>query len=348
MPHPSPLKPFPGFLQDRSRGEVLAILVCLPVVLLLLGSAGYMLVEGWGAFDSLYMSAITLTTVGYLEVHPLTTAGRMFTMGYLLVGVFTMFYAATELVRAVVSGELRGDLGRRRMERMLEEMRDHVIVCGYGRMGHLVCAEFSARDQPFVVVERRGELLEGFALPHGVALPGDATTDEVLKRAGVGRARCLVTVAASDADNLFITMSARLLNDRLYIVARADGEEAERKLLRAGATRVVSPYVIGGQRVAQAVLRPTVLDFLELATRRDYLEIEMEEVEVAAGSPLVGAPLKDGRIRRDLGIILVAIKNREGKMMFNPPSDMVLNPGDVLVALGHTEQLERLAQLAGA
>jgi voltage-gated potassium channel len=157
-----------------------------------------------------------------------------------------------------------------------------------------------------------------------------------------------VTVAASDADNLFITMSARLLNDRLYIVARAADEEAERKLTRAGASRVVQPYVIGGQRVAQAVLRPTVLDFLELAGRRDYLEIEIEEVAVAAGSALVGAPLKDSRIRSELGIILVAIKNREGTMVFNPPPDTILSPGDVLVALGHAEQLERLVRLANA
>jgi voltage-gated potassium channel len=305
-------------------------------------------VEGWGFFDALYMSVITLTTVGYLEVHPLSAGGRVFTMGYLLAGVFTMFYAATEIVRAVVSGEVRGDLGRRRMERMLEKLHEHVIVCGYGRMGHLVCAEFSARKRPFVIIERHGELLADFALPHGVPLPGDATSDEVLRRAGVERARSLVTVAASDADNLFITMSARLLNDRLHIVARADGEEAERKLLRAGATRVVSPYLIGGQRVAQAVLRPTVLDFLELATRRDYLELEIEEVAVAAGSALAGAPVRDSRIRSELGIILVAIKSRDGKMMFNPPPDTVLNPGDVLVALGHADQLFRLQALADA
>jgi voltage-gated potassium channel len=311
-----------------------------------LGAAGYALAEGWGLLDALYMSVITLTTVGYFEVHPLSPAGRVFTIGFLLVGVFTMFYTATEIVRAVVSGEVRGDWEKRRMERMLAEMREHIIICGYGRMGRLVCAEFSAMGRPFVVVDRRAELLEGFALPHGMPLPGDATSDEVLKKAGVERARGLVTVAASDADNLYITMSARLLNDRLHIVARAEGEESERKLVRAGATRVVSPYVIGGQRVAQAVVRPTVLDFLELATRHDYLELQIEEVTVAKGAALVGALVKDSRIRRDLGIILVAIKKADGKMTFNPPPEAVLGPGDVLVALGHSEQLEQLQKLA--
>ena len=314
--------------------------------MVLVGAAGYSLVEGWGLLDALYMSVITLTTVGYFEVHPLSPGGRIFTMGFLLVGVFSVFYAATEIVRAVVSGEVRGDLERRRMERLLDEMRDHVIVCGYGRMGRLVCEEFSAMARPFVVVDRRTDLLDGFAMPHGLPLAGDATSDEVLKRAGVARARALVTVAASDADNLYITMSARLLNDRLHIVARSEDDEAERKLLRAGASRVVSPYVIGGQRVAQAVLRPTVLDFLELATRHDYLELQIEEVAVSAGSTLVGAQLKDSRIRRDLGIILVAIKHPDGQMEFNPPPEGTLGDGDVLVALGHREQLEQLEKLA--
>jgi voltage-gated potassium channel len=330
----------------RLRNARFLLLLALPLVLLAVGAVGYALLEGWGPLDSLYMSVITLTTVGYFEVHPLSSGGRIFTIGFLMVGVFTMFYAATEIVRAVVSGEVRGDLEKRRMEHMLAGMRDHVIVCGYGRMGHLVCAEFSALGHPFVILDRRAELLEGFSLPHGVPLAGDATDDDVLKRAGVERARGLVTVAASDAENLYITMSARLLNDRLHIVARAEEEEAERKLLRAGATRVVSPYVIGGQRVAQAFLRPTVLDFLELATRHDYLELQIEEVTIAPGSALAGAQVKDPRIRRDLGIIVVAIKKADGKMAFNPPPEAALEPADVLVALGHTTQLDQLEKLA--
>jgi voltage-gated potassium channel len=213
-------------------------------------------------------------------------------------------------------------------------------------MGQLVCAEFSALGIPFVVVDNVTATLEGFQLEHGIPLVGDATTDEILKRAGVERARCLVTLTTSDADNLYITMSARLLNDRLHIVARADSEEAQGKLIRAGANRVVSPYVIGGQRVSLAVLRPAVLDFLELATRSDYEELQIEEIEIRAGSALAGASVKDRRIRQELGIIIVAIKRRDGRMVFNPPPDEALDEGDVLIALGHRDQLDRLESLS--
>ncbi len=328
------------------RRHLFALLV--PVALVAVGTAGYRLVEGWSLFDSLYMTVITLTTVGFMEVHPLTAGGRAFTMLITVGGVFTMLYAATALIGAVVSGEIRGSLGRQRMERRLAELVGHTIVCGYGRMGRLVCQEFSRMGIPFVLVDRQADVLEDFQLPHGIALHGDATDDAVLRRAGVLRARSLVTVAASDADNLYITMSARLLNEKLLIVARSEEAEAEKKLVRAGASRVVSPYAIGGRRVAQAVLRPNVMDFIELATRSDYLELQIEEAEIEAGSSLAGRTVKDSRVRRDLGIILVAIRKPDGKMVFNPPADATLEEGDVLICLGHRAQLERLETLARA
>jgi voltage-gated potassium channel len=328
----------------RLRAFLLALAV--PVLLLLVGTGGYMLVEGWGAFDALYMSAITVTTVGYLEVHPLSHAGRLFTIGYLLVGVFSLFYVATAIIRSIVSGEVRQHLGRQLMERTLSTIEGHVVVCGLGRMGQIVCEEFSKMEMPFVVIERDPALAESLNIPHGIGLSGDATSDEVLRRAGVERARTLVTVAASDADNLYIVMSARLMNDKLYIVARAADEEAEKKLRRAGANRVVSPYVIGGQRVAQAVLRPAVLDFIELATREDFLELQIEEVAVGPRGSLVGVPVKDNRIRQELGVMLLAVRKPSGEMRFNPTPDTILQAGDVLIALGHKEQLGRLTLLA--
>jgi voltage-gated potassium channel len=263
-------------------------------------------------------------------------------------GIFTLLYAATEAIRAIVSGELVSVLGRQRMDRSLGEIRDHFVVCGYGRMGSLVCREFSALGLPFVVIDRDPQLLRDFRLPHGLVLVGDATSDDVLRRAGVTRARALVTAAASDADNLFITMSARFLNDKLLIVSRAEEEETERKLLRAGASRVVSPYVIGGQRVAQAVLRPAVMDFLELATRSQHLELQIEETAVAKGSGLAGATIRDSQLRQDLGIIVVAIKKPDGRMVFNPAPELAIVAGDVLIAMGHRQQLDRLERLAGA
>jgi voltage-gated potassium channel len=322
------------------RRYVLVLLV--PILLVAAGTGGYQVIEGWSLFDALYMTVITLTTVGFEEVHPLSPVGRAFTIGLLLGGVFTFFYAATEIIRAVVSGELRDTFGRRRMERSLQALQGHLIVCGFGRMGRLVCAEFSGQGLPFVVIDRQAEPLEGFQMPHGIALHGDATSDEVLRHAGIDRARALVTVAASDSDNLFITMSARLLNDKLFIVARAEDVGSETKLLRAGANRVVSPYLIGGSRVAHAVLRPTVVDYIELATRTEHFELQIEEARIAPRSPLVGATLKESGLRQGLGVIIVAIKRVAGHMVFNPPPETLLEADDILIAIGRREDLDRL------
>jgi voltage-gated potassium channel len=196
----------------RPRAQRFLLVLAVPVALLVIGTLGYHTLEGWPLDDALYMTVITITTVGYREVHELSGAGRAFTMFLALGGVFTLFYFATELIRLVVSGEVREIVGRQRMERSLAEFTDHRIVCGLGRMGRLVCHEFSTMGLPFVVIDRLPELIESFRMPHGIAIQGDATSDEVLRRAGVERARALVTVAASDADNLYITMSARVLN----------------------------------------------------------------------------------------------------------------------------------------
>jgi voltage-gated potassium channel len=311
-----------------------------------LGTLGYVVIEGWGTFDALYMTVITVTTVGYAEIHPLSTVGRAFTMVLALGGIFTFFYVAADVIRGVVSGEIARLLGRQRMERQLAGLKNHMIVCGFGRMGRYVCQQFSSQGLPFVLIEREAALLEGFRMPGGIPLQGDATSEDTLKRAGVERARALVTAAASDADNLYITMSARLLNEKLLIVARAEGEAAEQKLARAGATRVVSPYAIGGQRVAQAVLRPNVLDFIELATKGEHLELQIEETEIASGSRLAGQALKDSQLRQDLGIIIVAIKKPHAGMIYNPAPSVVIEEGDLLITLGHRQQLDRLEALA--
>lgn len=320
--------------------------LAVPVLLVIAGTTGYALIEGWPFLDCLYMTVITITTVGFMEVHPLSPMGRLFTSLLALGGVFTLLYAATAVIRAIVTGEIGGTLGRQRMERKLAELSGHAIICGYGRMGRLVCSEFSGLGMPFVIVDQQGGLLADFREPHGIPLQGDATDDHVLRKAGVERAKVLVTVAASDAANLYITMSARLLNEKLFIVARSEESDAEPKLLRAGANRVVSPYVIGGQRMALAVLRPNVMDFIELATRSDYMELQIEEARVEPGSALAGRTLKDSRVRQDLGLIIVAIRKPDGKMVFNPASEEPMQAGDVLIILGHRDQLDRLEALA--
>jgi voltage-gated potassium channel len=332
----------------KLRPHRLLVPLFVVAALLVLGTAGYRFLEGWPLFDALYMTVITITTVGFLEVHPLGTAGRVFTMALALGGVFSAFYAAAEFIRAIVTGEIRAVLGRQRMENRLEKLRGHLVVCGYGRMGRLVAEEFAAASLDFVVIDRDAKVLEDFDLPCGIPLVGDATADDVLRRAGIERARALVAAAASDADNLFITLSARLLSDRLLIVARAEGEAADLKLRRAGASRVVSPYSIGGHRVAQAVLRPNAMDFIELATRSEHHELQIEEIELGPGSALVGRSLKASPIRSELGIIIVAIKKPGAKMVFNPAPEALLEAGDLLITLGHRQQLDRLEAMAHA
>lgn len=332
-------------IPEGYRATALALLVVF--VLVFGGTLGYMTVERWTFFDSLYMSVITLTSVGYLEVHPLSAEGRVFTMGLLLTGVFSLFFAATSAIRSIVDGELTGQLAKDRMEKKLQSLTDHVIVCGYGRMGRLVAQEFTQQQIPFVVIERAESLLADFKAPHGVALAGDATHDETLRRAGIERARTLVTLAASDADNLFITMSARLMSDRVFIVARAEDEGAEKKLMKAGASRVISPYIIGGQRVAQAVLRPSVVDFIELATRSDYMALQIDETTVSKTSVLCGQPLRDTGLRQDLGLIVVAIKRPDGRMVYNPAPETEISEGDILITLGPKTKQDQLRTLAG-
>jgi voltage-gated potassium channel len=328
------------------RPNRLLLLVAVGLGLPLFGALGYVLIEGWGFLDALYMSVITLTSVGYMEVHPLSTGGRIFTMVFLLGGVFTLFVVVSEAVRTVVSGELGRLLGRQRMEKSLQELRDHFVVCGYGRMGRFVCREFSNLGLPFVVIDRNAALMRDFSVKHGIPLEGDATQDAVLRQAGIEHARGLVAAAASDADNVFITMSARLLVDRIPIVARAEEAASVPKLVRAGANRVVSPHVIGGGRVAQAVLRPAVLDFIEVATRSEHLDLQIEEVPVAAGSGLAGRTIATTGVRADIGLILVAVKQASGHMLFNPPDTAALAAGDTLIVLGKREQLDRADRLA--
>jgi voltage-gated potassium channel len=316
--------------------------------LILTGTIGFHLIENWPLFDSLYFTVVTLTTIGYGDLVPQSRPGKVFTMVLALSGIFTLFYASAEVIRAVIGGEIKDMLGRRRMDQNLAAMNNHLIVCGLGRMGRLVCQEFANAGVPFVAIDHGAREVTSFNVPGGIALEGDATSDAVLARAGVQRARALVAVVGSDADNLYITMSARLLNEKLFIVARAENESAEQKLVRAGANRVVSPYVIGGTRVAQAVLRPAVVDFIELATRTQHLELQIEETAIAPRSRLAGMTLKDSRIRQDMGIILVAIKKPAGQMLFNPSPEATLEARDILITLGNRAQLDELQRIATA
>jgi voltage-gated potassium channel len=319
----------------------------IPLFLLALGTVGfYFIEEKFTLSDAFYMTVITLTTVGFGEVHPLSEMGRLFTAFLLLFGVFSLAFSVTELVRVVISGELHATFGRQRMARALAGMKDHVIICGYGRMGRHVAQELARQGVSFVVIDRSADFAERFKLSGGLAVVGDATMDEVLKRAGVDRARAVVSVLPHDAENLYVTMSVRMLCSEVFIVARAESEHAERKLLQAGANRVIAPYEIGGFRMAQAVLRPTVMEFIELATRTEQLELQIEQCRLENGSPLLGSTLASSNLGQNLGVVIVAIKKYNGTMIPIPPPDTLLGFGDVLVAMGRREPLQELERLA--
>jgi voltage-gated potassium channel len=321
----------------------------IPAFLLGVGTLGYRWIEGepWTYFDGFYMTAITITTIGYGELYPLSNAGRAFTVVLAYGGIFTLAYFASELVRSVVTGELRQVIGRQWVDEQLANLSGHLIVCGHGRMGRIVCSELDRQRRPFVLVDKDAGAVKEPAYQHGLTLVGDATTDELLRKAGVERARALITAVASDADNLYITLSARLLNPQLLIVARAEEEDAETKLRKVGANKVISPYLAGAHRAVQAVLRPAVLNFLELATRSEFLDLQLEEVRVAAGGALAGRTLAQTHVHRNLGVVVVGVVRPGGELLYNPPPDTVLEPGAVLVVLGQRRQLDELERLAG-
>jgi voltage-gated potassium channel len=310
--------------------------------LAVVGTAGYMSITGLGFTDALYMTVITLTTVGYREVAPLGAAGQYFTMALLVSGFGVVIYGGTLLARDLLEGELQRGFGRRRVQRSIDKANGHVIVCGYGRMGRMVCRELVAKPADFVVVDRDVEALRLAEADGNRCIAGDATEDAVLEAAGIRRARGLVSALSTDADNVYVVLSARELNANLVIVARAEDDRSERKLLHAGATRVVSPYAIGGHRMAHALLRPTVLDVIDLATHSHGLELQIEEVEVTPGSFCDGVTLQASGLRRAAGLIVIAIRKPAEETTFNPTADTPIAAGDRLVLMGQAGGLREL------
>ena len=311
------------------------------------GTAGYMLIEGWGWFDAFYMTAITITTVGYLEVHPMSTAGRMFTVFILFTGVGTFFYAFTLFMTLLAGGTLMERWERKRLARMLEDLSDHFILCGYGRMGEIIAREFARQEVSFVVIDRNADRMR-LAMDHGfLAVEADASNEDVLRRVGINRARGFVAAVSTDAENVYAVLSARLLKPDLFIVGRAESEDARIKLKRAGADRVISPYHLGGLQLAQTALRPAVVDFVQLATSSDNMNLNLEQVRIGAGSPLDGCSLIAAGLRQRFGVVVVGIRRADGQMDFNPEPETEMHAGDDLVVLGRSGSLKDL-ESAGA
>lgn len=313
-------------------------------IVLVAGTAGY-LGLGFGLLDAIYQTVITITTVGFSSPHPFDTAGKIFTIVLLLVGVGTALYTFTAALEVLLEGHMRDLVRRRRMERDIARMTGHVIVCGCGRVGREVARFLEAAGRPLVVVDVDASRLGAVSYP---TLEGDVTEDEILRAAGIERAGTLVAALNADADNLFVTLTARSMNSGLQIVARARSEATEQKLIKAGADKVVNPQRLGGDRMASFVVQPHVVDFVDIVMHDGTLEFRLEEVTVPFGSPLAGGSLRSTRLHDRTGALVLAIRHPDGTFDTNPSPGFVIAQGDVLICVGTESQLLALSEFAGA
>jgi voltage-gated potassium channel len=324
------------------------------VVVILVGAVGYYVIErfvehsraDWTPLDAIYMAVITVSTVGFKEVHDTGPIARGFTIVLILFGVGAFTYLATSVANYLIAGELHGYWRRRRMQKSIAHLSDHFIVCAFGRTGSEVAAEFKREKLPVVVIDPNEDALRRAVEEGYYTLLGDAKEDDLLRQAGIERARGLVACIDGDADNLMVVLSARALNERLFIVSRTNLHETSSKLLAAGANRVLWPYGLGGRRMAQMAIRPNVVEFLEVVMHDEELELLLEELTIAIGSALESRTIGSSPIRSKTGTMIVALRRRDGRMQVAPSADTVLGAGDIMVALGTRDQLARLRELA--
>ncbi|MFC1897076.1 potassium channel family protein [Chloroflexota bacterium] len=317
--------------------------ICALVIIIFAGATGYVIIEGWSFIDALFMTVITITTVGYEEVHPLSDGGRVFSIFLIVGGVGGALYVLSSTVQFIIEGQLGITLGRRRMERSIAKLKEHFILCGYGRVGQEIANIFTEERVPFVIIDKDTESIATAEKDGRLYMLADATSDEALKEAGIERARGLVAAVGSDADNVYITLSARGLHPNLLIEARASSSEAEAKLKKAGANRIVSPYSLGASRMAQLALRPAVVDFIDTVIYRRGRELQVENIAVGNGSTLAGLTVEETRHRTQAAIL--AISKESGKLLANPQGEEIIEFGDWLIAMGTKKQLAVLEEI---
>jgi voltage-gated potassium channel len=328
---------------SRLAKRLLYILVAIGATLTI-GTVGFSLVGGYSVFDAFYLTLTTMTTVGYGD--KFSHAGRVFNAFLIIFGVSTIFIAIGAMTQTIIEFELGDALGRRRNKRMIDKLKDHYIICGFGRVGRGAAAELQHAGVPFVVVDSDPGRVERAMLDGMLAMAADATRDDTLHQVGIERARGLVAALATDADNLFVLLSAKGLNPKLYVAARAAEEGAEDKMRRAGADAVFAPYAITGHRLAQSLLRPHVVQFLDFTTKDVAMDISIEQVRVSVGSEVAAKTIREMQLRRNMGVIVMAIRRRDGNMLFNPPADTAIEAGDYLIVMGKHNDLTALEELA--
>lgn len=317
--------------------------VLLSILLMVVGTGGYMAIEGWGALDSLYMTITTLATVGYGEVHPLTTLGRIYSILLIFLGVGFFLYVGGAVIQFMVEGRVRLILGRRRLDQKIARLKDHFIVCGFGRIGKVICDKLLRENYDVVVIDKNPDLVDALERMNVAYICGDAGDETVLAKAGIGRAETLIAALATDTENVFLVLTARQLAPDLIIIARAGSEGAKAKLAAAGANTVEAPYETGAATMAQRIIRPNVTNFLDLAfSARRHEEIQMEEIPISADSPLCDLSLKDSEIRQKYNLIIIAIKKADDQMLFNPAFGAQLRAGETVIAVGEPSYLKQL------
>ena len=328
---------------NKTRHLIVSII--LSSVILVIGTTGYMIIEDWRFLDALYMTVITISTVGYREINQVGDVGRVFTILLVAIGVGFTLYVAAAVVQFMVEGRIRIILGRRRLDKKINRLKNHYIVCGYGRIGRVICRNLRRKPLSVVAIDNSPDLIPVMDEDGILYVAGDASDEASLIKAGIQRAKGLVAALATDTDNVFLVLTARQLAPQLTIIARASQEAVKSKLQAAGADSVESPYEMGAVSMAHHIIRPTVTNFLDLAFAHGRRDIQMEEIPVSESSDLVDVPLKDSGIRQNYNLIIIAIKKPDGDMLFNPSYETAIMPDDTVIAVGELENLQKLEKI---
>ncbi len=328
-----------------NRATYLLIAIASTILLVIIGTAGYMLIEHWSVIDALYMTVITLAAVGYGEVHEVSQAGRVFTIILIFFGVSFVLYVLSNLIQFLVEGRIRLILGRRKLDKQINSLKNHYIICGYGRMGRSLCKYLIQKQHDFIVIEQNPNRIPAMEEDGVLFVVGSATEETSLLKAGIKNAGALMTALGSDADNVFLTLLTKGLTPNLCVIARASQNSTKSILYTAGATVVVSPFEVGARRMAHAILRPGVIRFLEMAFTDENTDIYLEQTRVEKSSNLVGVTLKNSEIRKNLNLIVLAMIRGDNSMEFNPSAETIIKAGDTIIAVGENKSIKKLEEI---